>query len=680
MDRTWTLPVALLLASGLLAQSPSRLTVHFALDKAEPLPADAAMLRALCERPDAARITAITLTGHTDLRGSDAYNTALSERRAEAVQDLLRSTCLRDRPVRIAWSGEQEPLATGDDGRAHASNRRVEVEFAFAPEPVAVRPDAHPTVRPLMPTIDKPRERHTVDPSAPIDVLMSDGVRVRIPAAAIVDAKGLPVNGPVELSYRSFSEPYEIIASGIPMHLGAGADAAHFETAGMYELYALRGDEQLSLAPGASITLERPDPTPIDPGFTGWVLDPASGAWAAGGTITNPPAQGAPIAPVSSAATEATTLYWNTLWELEREKRPDTNLFAERRAMAGYCHLVACDTTALYKSWKRRRDRFDQVAGVPEITVVGYKGIYDPDHIVFTVNMDRVSDRQFPEWRRLPYPAIWEYRGDAGKAMFKRLYGRRHKYQDLVLDLKPGEDEGVLRLKENGQWLEIPVSAHWNRDTRARTQRWDRALALANKSLAKQERSFDRQVVRRTERYMKEHADMPATAWKKARNAMNESEIPMDLTAWRTYADTRRPFVMRDNKGLYEDLAVVRTTFGLDGFGVYNIDRIMKMAEQQNVLAEVKDSEGRNFPWVSGFAVLKNERSVITYWGSGSGSNDNFLVSPGRMRSLFLVDAEGRIAEADVDPLNSDEPRATLMVKYMGTPESIEQLRATAQR
>ncbi|MBL7940209.1 MAG: hypothetical protein JNL43_12680 [Flavobacteriales bacterium] len=36
------LPVALLVTSGLLAQSPPKLTVHFALDKAAPLPADAA--------------------------------------------------------------------------------------------------------------------------------------------------------------------------------------------------------------------------------------------------------------------------------------------------------------------------------------------------------------------------------------------------------------------------------------------------------------------------------------------------------------------------------------------------------------------------------------------------------------------------------------------------------------
>jgi hypothetical protein len=348
--------------------------------------------------------------------------------------------------------------------------------------------------------------------------------------------------------------------------------------------------------------------------------------------------------------------------------------------MAGYCHLVSCDTATSFKSWKRRRDRFDQVAGVPDITVVGYKGIYDPDHIVFTVNMDHVSDRQFPEWRRLPYPAIWEYRGDAGKAMFKRLYGRRHEYQDLVLDLKPGEDEGVLRLKENGQWLEIPVSAHWNRDTKARAARWDRALAMSNKTLAKQERSFDRQVTQRAQRYAKQHADMPATAWRRSKSAMNETETPLDLTAWCTYAETRRPVIRMSNPKMTEDLAAVRTAFGLEGFGVYNIDRIMKMAEQKNVLATVKDSDGKAFPWVSGFAVLKSERSVITYWGNGSGVNDNFLVSPGRMRSLFLVDAEGRIAVADVAPLNSGDARATLTVKYMGTPDSIEALRATAQR
>jgi hypothetical protein len=71
---------------------------------------------------------------------------------------------------------------------------------------------------------------------------------------------------------------------------------------------------------------------------------------------------------------------------------------------------------------------------------------------------------------------------------------------------------------------------------------------------------------------------------------------------------------------------------------------------------------------------------VITYWGNGAGKGDNFLVSPGRMKSLFLVDREGRIARADVAPLNSRESRVVIRVELIGDPKDIEALRTTAQR
>lgn len=127
-------------------------------------------------------------------------------------------------------------------------------------------------------------------------------------------------------------------------------------------------------------------------------------------------------------------------------------------------------------------------------------------------------------------------------------------------------------------------------------------------------------------------------------------------------------------------LAKVRTTFDLDDFGIYNIDRIMKMADQQNVLAATADEEGKPFPWVMAYAVLNSERSVITYWGDGRGLEDNMLVSPGKMKSLFLVDDEGNVATASTVPLNSSEPRAMLEVKRLDKSTDIEALRATASK
>ena len=56
------------------------------------------------KRTDAARIA---VTGHTDLSGSPAYNQALSERRAEAVQGALVWLGV---PSSVIGEGENDPL------------------------------------------------------------------------------------------------------------------------------------------------------------------------------------------------------------------------------------------------------------------------------------------------------------------------------------------------------------------------------------------------------------------------------------------------------------------------------------------------------------------------------------------------------------------------------------------
>ena len=674
MVRPLTLSLALATATGLAAQSTESIQLRFALDSHELAAAEHAALLRACDDPAANRITRITLHGHTDVRGSIAYNEALSRRRVDAVREALTGTCLSGKPIEVTWSGERMPAAQGASEADHAANRRVQVELHFgnAPLPPAAL-CAHPKVKPLLPSIDKARERHVVDAARSINVLMSDGVRVLIPANAILDTQGRPVEGEVELSYRSFNEPYEIIASGIPMHVSTPAGMGHMETAGMYELYASVNGEQLSLAEGARITLERPEEPALEEGFVGWELNAGTGDWQPSGQVS-----ATPMSPVqASSATEATSLFWTRLWELEREKRPDTTLFQARRASARYCHLTACDTAASGRSWIRKRDRFKHQGRVPEIRVLGHKGMYDPDRIVFVVQVDNKNDKQFPDWRRVPHKAIWEYTGPESRAMFKRLYGRRHLFQDIHLDLKAGQEEGTLWLKENGEWLQLPVSAKWNKASPHKAARWDRAMDLYAQALARREARFDREVKRQADRYAREHANMPLTAWKHARRAMNEEEEALTLEPWREYAATRRPVNWEQGNA---NFAAVRTTFGLDGFGLYNIDRIMKMAEQQNVLASAVGPDGAPYPWVNAYAVLRDENSVITYWGSGTGTRDNLLVAPGKMKSLFLVDRDGKVARADVAPLNSKEPRVVLRAHPLDEPKSLDELRADAGR
>ena len=72
----------------------------------------------------------ITIVGHTDSIGSNAYNFKLSRRRAESVKaKLLEFGLSEDRIVGIEAMGEEQPIATNATREGRAQNRRVEFKL-----------------------------------------------------------------------------------------------------------------------------------------------------------------------------------------------------------------------------------------------------------------------------------------------------------------------------------------------------------------------------------------------------------------------------------------------------------------------------------------------------------------------------------------------------------------------
>lgn len=74
--------------------------------------------------------TKILIEGHTDSRGSDEYNDALSERRADAVENALASRGVSADAMRAVGRGKSFPVATNDTPAGRQQNRRVEIVFS----------------------------------------------------------------------------------------------------------------------------------------------------------------------------------------------------------------------------------------------------------------------------------------------------------------------------------------------------------------------------------------------------------------------------------------------------------------------------------------------------------------------------------------------------------------------
>lgn len=64
--------------------------------------------------------------GHTDTRGTEEYNAALGEKRANAVVDYLKSLGVEETKLHSHSWGEEKLAAMGGETDSHAANRRVE--------------------------------------------------------------------------------------------------------------------------------------------------------------------------------------------------------------------------------------------------------------------------------------------------------------------------------------------------------------------------------------------------------------------------------------------------------------------------------------------------------------------------------------------------------------------------
>jgi outer membrane protein OmpA-like peptidoglycan-associated protein len=71
----------------------------------------------------------IQISGHTDAKGSDAYNQRLSENRAKAVVDYLVSKGVDGKRLQYKGYGKSMPLETNDTEEGRAKNRRVEFKI-----------------------------------------------------------------------------------------------------------------------------------------------------------------------------------------------------------------------------------------------------------------------------------------------------------------------------------------------------------------------------------------------------------------------------------------------------------------------------------------------------------------------------------------------------------------------
>ena len=107
--------------------APQVYLVLFDFDKDNIYPAGQAVINRVVADFSQNKAKSISITGYTDRSGTDAYNLALSERRADSARAALIAAGIPADAITTAWKGESENAVPTADGVKEQANRRDEI-------------------------------------------------------------------------------------------------------------------------------------------------------------------------------------------------------------------------------------------------------------------------------------------------------------------------------------------------------------------------------------------------------------------------------------------------------------------------------------------------------------------------------------------------------------------------
>ena len=111
------------------APAPKSYLVFFDFNKSDLTPQAIAIVDTAAKNAGPAKVTKLSVTGHTDTVGSDAYNMRLSRRRAESVATELEKQGIPASEIAIFAKGKHDLLIPTADGVKEPQNRRVQIVY-----------------------------------------------------------------------------------------------------------------------------------------------------------------------------------------------------------------------------------------------------------------------------------------------------------------------------------------------------------------------------------------------------------------------------------------------------------------------------------------------------------------------------------------------------------------------
>lgn len=420
------------------------------------------------------------------------------------------------------------------------------------------------------------------------------GSKIYIAKNAFVNSDGSAYKGRVELFYREFRNPVEIMLSGIPMTTMDNDTLRLFKSAGMYEIYAkdMLGN-QLSAASESVVTID----------FA--VTDTAGkynfyGLSSAGDWSTKTSNVSISKNPVGSAAgsTKAVKEYYNYFNQNIKKKVADTTRYELRFYDEKYINAYRHDNL------HRKSYSFFYPGGFLHSDVktkglarIKMKGLTKDKKIIFTIIPAKEALlNNYPKHIRPLLGRLYICDGNLSRAEFRKNYCT----QVYIVDIKTMENNQVLsfELKTRNGFL--------NLNAQAAIVNEDRTYSIpkrTNKILAKRANylyQHEAKVFNKKHRYSasdwndsyKSKRALADKIWlmafEHAKKYQTAVEAKMDLKQWQAYAAQRYNINMHGNSIFPNELG---NALVMSGMGVYNIDEYIHSGEMEPIYVKYKKAK-----------------------------------------------------------------------------------------
>lgn len=632
------LAFAVLFSGSLSAQTTEKLVVNFASDSYLLDNSEKEKLQSFLDKKIKDNLVSLQLKGHTDDVGSDSYNKVLSKNRVITVSEFLVENGISPAKINADFFGETLPAETNKNEKGKANNRRVEVLFTLKPE----IEKKNTAINPPLPGLEKQFQVYTINPMIPCTVTTKSGAQIRIPANAFADENGKTVRGEIQVAFRDYYKPLEILLSGIPMNYDSAGTSYHFETDGMFEIQAKQNGKELSVANNKNIEVDVPA-TPGSSGFSLYNLQD-NGNWE---NIAQP----AELTEYTKALSPAWSLYVNSM---RSYNFPDTTPFAQRFPDQEYEYLTkkgnghSADANITWMYEFRLKSVFRKSGdekGLVKFKITGYtQGMHK--------EMRPLMNQTWV------YDGIYNKRDFAAAVLTNKFSSKRY-FNDMRLMPNKSGDGYMMVMKGDEGFMRIPVHPYgvWDRKEKnskeklkvresmqkAKENKAHHVYNTYAKRLLREEKSFDKELNKQKEKALVEWDKIDGANNEMIRNAMSDEEKKMSDQEWQAYVEK----VQKSQLLAQKSANIVFRTVNVNGMGVYNCDRIGKLRNPVPIIADCRDKEEQPLAPIRTFVLDKKLNGVMTFY------NNNITLDPKTLSAIIVLDYEGKLAFANAETLKN---------------------------